>query len=254
MWLALREEMDAAARSSDVTAAVVRALPHDRPVRAVDLGTGTGSNIRYLAPRLPSPQRWLAVDREPLLLTMVPSGVETFQRELDELHADLFAGRVLVTASALLDLVSVSWIEHLAAHCRSAGAAVLFALTYDGRSACSPHDEDDEAILELFNRHQRANDKGFGRAAGPDGAAAAVRAFRAAGYDVQQARSDWLLPPESPEVQRLLVAGWAEAALEVAPDRAAMIDAWLRRRLAHVDAATSRIVVGHVDVGGWPIR
>src|SRR5512145_1693947 len=34
----------------------------------VDLGAGTGANLRYLAPRLGSPQDWLAVDSDPVLL------------------------------------------------------------------------------------------------------------------------------------------------------------------------------------------
>jgi hypothetical protein len=43
--------------------------------------------------------------------------------------AGMFSRQHLVTASALLDLVSESWMKTLAARCRDAGAAVLFALT-----------------------------------------------------------------------------------------------------------------------------
>src|SRR5581483_1374987 len=105
----------------------------------------------------------------------------------------LFAGSQLVTASALLDLVSDRWLSELAASCRTAGAAALFALTYDGRSTCDPGEPEDEDIRALMNRHQRNNDKGFGRAAGPDAAAAAVRAFESSGYRVRTESSDWAL-------------------------------------------------------------
>src|SRR5690348_13019004 len=55
-WLARREAADAAARSEDLLAAVLEALPSSRPLRVLDLGTGTGSNVRYLSARLPRPQ------------------------------------------------------------------------------------------------------------------------------------------------------------------------------------------------------
>ena len=172
---------------------------------------------------------------------------------LGALDAAIFEGRHLVTASALLDLVSETWLRTLAAHCQAAGAAVLFALTYNGRSRCSPVEaEDDEAVRELMNRHQRSNDKGFGRAAGPDAVDAAERCFSERGYRVQRAPSDWVLPPEARELQRQLVEGWAEAAAAIAPERTPMIRAWLARRLAHIDAGRSRIIVCHEDLAAWP--
>ncbi|HEV3062803.1 MAG TPA: class I SAM-dependent methyltransferase [Vicinamibacterales bacterium] len=258
-WLALREPADAAARSTEVTQAIVDALPREGPVRALDLATGTGANIRFLAPRLPGPQEWIAVDRDPVLLAHVhadvPADVTALRMELGSLGdpalSGLFAGRHLVTASALLDLVSESWIAALANRCREVGAVVLFALNYDGRSACSPREPEDDFVLELFNRHQKGNDKGFGTAAGPDADDCAARSFAAAGYRVRRAQSDWALAPESPGLQRALITGWAQAASEVAPDRVDLIGRWLARRLAHVSAGRSSVRVGHHDLAAW---
>jgi hypothetical protein len=255
-WLALREPADAAARSTDVTQALVDALPREGPVRALDLATGTGSNIRFLASRLRGPQEWIAVDRDPVLLARVPADVTSLRMDLGSLRdpalSSLFAGRHLVTASALLDLVSESWIAALANRCREVGAAVLFALNYDGRSVCSPREPEDGLVLELFNRHQKANDKGFGTAAGPDADDCAARSFAAAGYRVSRARSDWKLGPESQRLQRALIAGWAQAASEVAPDQADVIGGWLVRRLEHVSGGRSSVRVGHHDLAAWP--
>ena len=72
-WLALREPADIAARSAALTQAIAAVLPDARPLRILDLGSGTGSNIRYLSTRLPEPQDWLAVDRDPDLLAALPS-------------------------------------------------------------------------------------------------------------------------------------------------------------------------------------
>jgi hypothetical protein len=254
-WLALREPFDAAARSDALTRAIAAALPRARPLEIVDLGAGRGSNARYLAGRLPLPQQWLLVDEDATLLADVGGltpDFETRQMNLGALDPAIFEGRHLVTASALLDLVSETWLRSLATHCGAIGAVGLFALTYNGQSRCSPMEPEDDAVRELMNRHQRSNDKGFGRAAGPDAVDAAERSFLEVGYRVQRAASDWLLPPEARELQRQLVEGWAQAATEIAPGESAMTLSWSRRRLAHIDAGRSRIIVCHEDLAVWP--
>jgi hypothetical protein len=264
-WLALREPADVAARSTALTEAVAGVLSADRPLRVLDLATGTGSNVRYLTGRLPDPQHWLVVDRDPVLLAEVPArmsawanaggsdlGAETRRVDLGALaDADIFSGRHLVTASALLDLVSEAWLRTLAARCRESGAAALFALTYNGQFRCSPAEPEDDAIRELMNRHQKT-DKGLGGpAAGPDAAACAARCFAEAGYHVRRDASDWVLPPEARELQRQLIEGWADAAAEIAPEQSTVIHDWLARRLAHVESGSSRVIVCHEDLAAW---
>jgi hypothetical protein len=53
-------------------------------------------------------------------------------------------------------------------------------------------------------------------------------------------------------MQRLLIDGWAHAATEISPEYATVIERWHARRLAHVDAGRSHIVVGHDDLAAWP--
>src|SRR5262249_54422691 len=67
-WLALREPADAVARSERLTNEIAAALGHHHRLNILDLASGPGSNLRYLAPRLPRPQRWLVVDRDPVVL------------------------------------------------------------------------------------------------------------------------------------------------------------------------------------------
>jgi hypothetical protein len=225
-------------------------------LRILDLGSGTGSNVRYLSSRLPVPQHWLVVDRDSDLLAEAPERsatchIETLCRNLGVLdEPDLFSGRHLVTASALLDLVSATWLRALAARCRASGAAALFALTYNGQSSCVPAEPEDDTIRSLMNRHQKT-DKGFGAAAGPDATDEAARSFAAVGYQVRRETTDWVLPPEARALHQRLIEGWAEAAAEIAPERSAMIRGWLARRLAHVEAGRSQLVVGHEDLAAW---
>lgn len=287
-WLQLREPSDAAARSADVTRALAGAVADLRTVRVLDLGTGTGSNIRYLTPHLPRRQRWLIADRDPLLLALVPArmvpwasahGLDvrprpggctidgtSLQCEIDarvtdlcRLDDDLFEGQDVVTASALLDLASAPWLQALAERCREAGAAALFTLTYNGWSTCAPEEPEDEAIRDLLNRHQHT-DKGLGgAAAGPDAAELAPRCFEDEGFRVRTARTDWHLDSAHADMQRMLVDGWSEAALELIggngvspwPLTPADIEDWRRRRHDHIDAGRSRIAVGHTDMAAW---
>ena len=246
----------------------------------LDLAAGTGSNLRYLAEQLPGDQRWLLVDRDPALLNQIPERLSPWASahgykairegndmlfrsdrvlhrvavrrvDLNAIDDDgLLAGRALITASALLDLVSDRWLRTLAARCRTSGAAVLFALTYDGRIACTPAEPDDEAIRDLVNRHQRT-DKGFGEAVGPDASDLAQEYFAGAGYEVQRGPSDWVLQPDARELQRQLIDGWARAAESLSPADSRWIRAWRSSRLAHVEGNRSRLVVGHTDLAGW---
>jgi len=256
-WLALREPADHAARSEALTRRIATVLDANATLRVVDLGAGTGSNVRYLADRLPRPRHWLLVDTDPLLLSQARApdpGDAVAVRALnlgpvDTL--DVCAGCHLVTAAALLDLVSENWIGALTARCRAEHAAVLFALTYDGRSECEPPELDDNAVRLLFNEHQRRSDKGFGLAAGPAAASFAQRALLEAGYHVEVARSDWKLGPDMRELQRQLIQGWADAAAEVDPSASPEITSWLQRRLLHVDEGRSCIAVGHQDLAAW---
>jgi hypothetical protein len=280
-WLALREPADVAARSALLTREIVDAIGRGDPLSVLDLGAGTGSNLRYLAGRLHSPQRWLLVDRDASLLANVQARmsswaavhgynvktdgdrlvirgqrvdcrIETRCLDLGGLtDPGIFSDRHLVTASALLDLVSEAWLSALARHCRERGAAVLFALTYNGRSTSSPEEPEDKAIRELMNRHQRTSDKGFGPAAGPEAIECAARSFAVVGYHVRREASDWVLLPDMRELQRQLIEGWAEAALEIVPDQAAMVGSWLARRLAHIEAGRSRVIVCHEDLAAW---
>jgi SAM-dependent methyltransferase len=258
-WLALREPADTAARSESLTRLAGDRLALRGASRAIDLACGTGANVRYLAARLPVVPTWTIVDHDPALLDQArrllgngPLGADytlTARRlDLATLDPAVVAGHDLVTASALLDLVSAAWLDALAGACRRANAVVLLTLTFDGRIECTPPHPDDELVRGLVLRHQR-HDKGFGPALGPDAASVAEACFNTAGFAVRTAHSDWQL--DSPRLQRELITGWARAAAEIDPVDAPRIAAWEQRRQAHVLEGRSRIRVGHRDLVAW---
>jgi SAM-dependent methyltransferase len=252
-WLSLREPCDTRARSEEFVFDLRSRLP-SRPLQVIDLGSGTGSNIRFMAPRLGGEQHWTAVDNDSSLMEGRDFRCNVTHRHVDlatDLKALPLAACDLVTASALLDLVSAAWLELLASACAEARAAVLFALSYDGRVGLEPSEPDDEWLIDLINRHQHG-DKGFGPALGPEATRQACDAFAAVGYQWRITASDWVIEPAEQALQRELIAGWIGAALELAPSERDRIERWGRRRNALVSAGTSRIRVGHQDFVAWP--
>jgi hypothetical protein len=212
--------------------------------------------MRFVAGKLPQPQEWLLLDHDADLLEHARqhAGVAIGTRVVDLAKVDelseLVSGRDLVTASALLDLVSEEWLRAVCSICFRQRSLVLFALSYDGRMTCAPEDPEDELVRSLVNHHQRTH-KSFGQALGPDASARASDILDGLGYDVVRDRSDWVLDRESNELQRQLIEGWVAAATKIAPMETELIAAWRVRRLKHLRTGESSMIVGHEDLGAF---
>ena len=117
-WLDLREPADAAARAGELVDLLRRRLPATGRLVIHDLGCGTGSMGRWLAPLLPGPQHWVLHDRDADLLDLAaatlpgrgrrrgPVTVETRRPTSPGCSPADLAGATLVTASALLDMLT----------------------------------------------------------------------------------------------------------------------------------------------------
>ncbi|WPZ33649.1 class I SAM-dependent methyltransferase [Thalassobaculum sp. OXR-137] len=244
-WLALRAPYDTAARASALERRLadwLSARSGPEPLSVVDLGAGSGNNMAHLAQHLPAGQSWTLVDADGALLEEAARrhpGVSVRQADLaGDLAALIPEGTGLVTASALIDLVSEAWLARLAAWVQEIRCALLVVLTYDGRILWEPELAGDGEIRDLMNRHQRG-DKGFGPALGPEAPVTLSRLLPG----VETAMSDWQIAAGEPAMRAALVAGWAGAAAEIAPDRAAAIEAWRDRASSEPRA----LAVGHAD-------
>lgn len=260
-WLALRAAADRRARDPLLLRAVRQRLAgHEaegKPLHIVDLGAGTGSTLRLLAPLLPSLQRWTLVDDDAALLASARASLRTAKQIIvRRLCADLADIRRLpeilheadlITASALFDLVSENWCRGLLRSSARLRITLYAALTYDGRTVLHPPDPFDGVVRSLFHQHQRG-DKGFGPALGPDAPAALVRFAAASGAVVRSARSDWRLGPGDTVLLQLLVSGWAKASREIKPEAAEAINSWMAQRLREIEARRLRARIGHRDV------
>jgi hypothetical protein len=226
-WLALREPADAAARSAELAERLGRhAVIHD-------LGGGSGSMGRWLAPRLPGPQHWVVHDRDPALLELVAipaATVETRESDITRLTPDDLAGADLVTASALLDLLTADELDRMLAAC--AGLPMLLTLTVTGRVALDPPDPLDARIGAAFNDHQRRDGL-----LGPD----AVDRLR--GRAIVRP-SPWRLGNDDAGLIAEWLDGWIAAACEQEPALAAEAAAYRDRRLT----GPLTVTVDHADL------
>jgi len=259
-WLALREPYDGRARNRDVLASVAAAASAADAAAVVDLACGTGATLRAIAPCLPPRQDWRLVDNDLSLLARAAAGkavpgIAVTRIPVDlarDLEAALDGPVNLVTASALLDLVSAAWLDRLVTEVAARRLPFYAALNYDGRVTFDPADPLDAAVIAAVNEHQRT-DKGFGPALGPRAAEAAIARFQAANYAVVHGRSDWHLLPRDRDIQRDMLAGWAGAAREIGAVSLAEAAGWLTRRRDLLAAGRSTITVGHVDIFACPI-
>ncbi|MFG2452604.1 class I SAM-dependent methyltransferase [Streptomyces sp. M41(2017)] len=262
-WLRLREPADAAARAADLLDPL-RVRLANRPVRGGDLvihdlGCGTGSMGRWLAPRLDGAQHWILHDRDPYLLHFATVGapraaadgshvgVTTQRGDIGRLTADALAGASLVTASALLDVLTGEEIDRLAAACAGAGVPALLTLSVVGRVELSPADPLDAEIGEAFNAHQRRGER-----LGPEAVTAACEAFGRYGATVRAHPSPWRLGPDRAELTAEWLRGWVGAAVEQRPDLAERAASYLSARLEACAAGELSVLVHHSDVLALP--
>jgi SAM-dependent methyltransferase len=258
-WLALREPADAAARSTALVEELHPYLADDRVTMVHDLGCGTGSMARWLAPRLSGPQHWVLHDRDAELLALAEAdpprgssdgaqvGVETRHHDITRLAPSVLEDASLVTVSALLDMLTSDELDRLVHDCASTGCPLLLTLSVTGRVELAPADPADRAFAAAFNEHQRrASD--IGRRLGPDALEAAVDGFARLGREVEVRPSPWRLGPDSAELTREWLAGWVGPACEQRPELEQLRHSYVERRLAELEEGRLSVTVHHQDV------
>jgi hypothetical protein len=262
-WLTLREPADAAARALSLVDEVRSYLqPHGRAI-IHDLGSGTGAMARWLAVQLTGPQHWVMYDRDEELLTRAttapptcasdgaPVTVEARRCDITRLAPGKFAGAHLITASALLDMLTAEELDRLVVSCAGAACPVLITLSVTGRVDLAPADPFDQAVTDAFNAHQRRT-AGTRKLLGPDAVDAAVDGFTRLGVDVMLRPSPWLLDAGHAALSAEWFSGWLDAACEQQPGLRAAARSYARRRLTEAAAGQLSVTVHHVDLLARP--
>lgn len=267
-WLALREPVDHRSTSKDLRGQVAARFANASPVQVMDLGCGSGSNLRALAEFLGREQRWTLVDWDESLLAHArfslsqwgedasgDQGTLVIHRgerriEVSFERADL-ARHVahaldrpldLVTAAAFFDLVSEDWMGGFAASLAARATPLYTTLIYNGAERWSPPHALDEAMLRAFHAHQHG-DKGFGPASGPGAADALSRALARCGYRISRASSPWIMDRADASLIAELAAGAATAVRESGLVSPRDVKSWLAAR-----REAEGCEIGHTDL------
>ncbi len=261
-WLALRETEDARARSRDLARAAEPFLGA-RPIVIHDLGSGTGSMMRWLAPLLPGPQSWVLHDwnaslteralddPHPLDRDNAPVAVSSRTGELAHLDAADLRGASLVTASALLDVLTAREAHAIVQSCVDVGAPAFFSLSVTGDVDLRPGDPRDKGFATAFNAHQRRQ-AGDRRLLGRYGAAIVHGLFEQAGWRVRKATTVWRLGQTEGRLLGEWFDGWADAAEEQHPELRKNAAAYRELRRSQLDRGELSAVIRHLDLLAWP--
>ena len=258
-WLNLREASDHKARDRHLLKTAANWLndlkSKDKVI--VDLGSGTGSTIRglqrytTLAPSI----QWRLVDNDPELLAEAVHrhseeySIESFLVDLSATQKLPLESVSLITASALLDLVSSNFIRDLCQLIKekNEGRPLGFysALNYDGCIKWTPFHPLDAAILMNFNTDQR-RDKGFGPALGPDATDFLKTQFHSTKFQCLSAKSPWLLGSADYLLTESLINGISGVAIQTGGLTNSDIQDWKTFRIENVRTGTCYL--GHTDI------
>ena len=267
-WLALREPVDHKARNPRVLGTCAEHFEARDSLRITDLGCGTGSNLRALAPHLPARQLWRLVDHDPALLAASADALRQWADvvqdngsglllekhgrtlQVEFCQADLVHGLEplldgeadLITAAALFDLCSPAWIKRFITRLAAQKAALYAVLIYNGEETWTPPHPADAAMLKAFITHQQTN-KGFGPAAGPQAPDCLVAALRQHQYGIVIGDSLWQLARDDAALIAALANGSAAAVDETGLVAGAVVERWRKARCT----ATS-CEIGHTDL------
>ncbi|BDW10424.1 hypothetical protein PSHI8_05060 [Polynucleobacter sp. SHI8] len=281
-WLGLREPVDHRSRNQDLQAQVMSYLAqiktvHPGSVRLTDLGSGTGSNLRALAPQLNSMQHWTLIDYDAALLhtarttllAWADSEIQTsilglavnpsaqvkplsiikqnktivVEFKCIDLYKDYRAildePADIITAAAFFDLVAEPWLSEF---CTYLSKPLYTVLTYDGIEKWSPPEMMDVEILKAFHQHQRT-DKGFGSALGPSAAERMQSLLQGRDFKVVSAQSNWMMDDHDRDLIEQLATGTARALREIGTLPNLVVDQWEKNR-----RQASNCEIGHVDL------
>jgi len=285
-WLALREPVDHRSRNLALQAQVIQFLEQIQSVvpgsiHITDLGSGTGSNLRALAPYLGLKQSWTLVDYDadllrsarasliawadnvvnvnegeseftasdlihPLTITKNSNTIAIEFKCADLVHdyqTILDKPADLITSAAFFDLVAESWLVDF---CAALTKPLYTVLTYDGKETWGPPNALDTDVLRAFHAHQ-STDKGFGAALGPRAAERLQSLLQNRGCVIACAPSPWRMDHRDHALIEQLALGTASAVREIGMLANSAIDQWEQARLQ-----ASHCEIGHIDLFAYP--
>lgn len=277
-WLQERYRFDAAARNKELEWEAIHQFAFLEHLQIVDLGSGTGANVRYYLEQFPQNQTWYCVEEDGMLrevfwqnmlelahadgyqpeqegdsLKMTKSGhwveihfVQGNLMELDKL-VDLLRTD-LILANAVFDLFSADQFAELIHVISHHSLSMLFSLNYEGM-AFFPQEEKDDFFIRQYNAHmQRPQD--FGHGMGPDASQVMKEALNKKLGHVKRGQSIWEIAQEDTEMLRFLLGFFEDALVDWWENEAekTAFNNWLEDKKAMLESGKLSAHVYHQDI------
>ncbi|MEO1615779.1 MAG: class I SAM-dependent methyltransferase [Planctomycetota bacterium] len=246
-WLSIRERLDREFRSESLARRFMQLAETTRLI--VDLGCGTGANLRYLSDHCKSSVPWRCVDCDEAVLAVAEtkhlrSGGEFRKADLaTDFKSALPDAPFAVTASAFLDITSKPWIGQLVEALQA--APLLISMTTTGGPIWNPPDDLDQQIEHCLASH-RVNDHGFGAAAGTSACQVLADELSMRGRTVEFKPTDWMLDAGERDVIDFFITGVVRrVSSELSGDR---LSEWLTIRRDQNSKGELQLIIPHADL------
>ena len=177
-WLFQREKIDNISKNKLIIKKINRYFKSDQNIKLMDLGTGTGSNFRFLSKKIvQKKQHWTLIDisKKSLLAAKNKISISNKIESLSIINKNLikninqvdFNEFDIVTGSAFLDIMPLDWFKKFYQQNKKT-KIIYFAINYDGFFQFYPKHKHDKKVLHLFNNDQKSIKYKKVKAVGPD--------------------------------------------------------------------------------------
>ena len=177
-WLFQREKIDNISKSKLIIKKINNFFKIEQDVKLMDLGTGTGSNFRFLSKKIvQKKQNWTLIDISKKSLLAAKNHIQINNKIINvsivnknlikNINKVDFKKFDIVTGSAFLDIMPFEWFKKFYQENKKT-KVVYFAINYDGFFQFYPKQKYDKEMLIMFNDDQKSIKHKNDRAVGPD--------------------------------------------------------------------------------------
>ena len=282
-WLAHRFTCDAEARHPGIEHQFLAFFEqHQTPLKVVDVGSGTGANVRYYFDRIPHEQEWILIEQNEQLRDECCRSLVAFAQERgyhwqqqdgtflltdDQKTAtvQLMSGRIehieqladlartdVVTANAVFDLLSFEQFDTLVGKLVQHEVCLLATLNYYETSFL-PFSEEDHRFMRWYHMHMK-RPQPTGIAMGPDCSEEMLDLLAQHHMMIEQEGSQWHLKKNATTMHHYLLhfIEHAVAELSLSADEQRDFDTWLTHRKSLCRQRQLEIIVDHSDIFAYP--
>ena len=283
-WLAHRFACDAEARHDEIEHKFLDFFrQHQTSLKIVDIGSGTGANVRYYFDKIPHAQEWTLIEQSTYLLEecrhslsafaqehnyswqaqgdaflltdteektatikLVPGRLEHIEQLTDLPHTDV------VTANAVFDLLSFEQFDALVSTLARHDVCLLATLNYYETSFL-PFSDQDHRFTHWYHMHMK-RPQPMGIAMGPDCSAEMLDLLAQHHMMIEQEGSQWHLKKCDLTMHRYILHFMKQAISELSLSQEEQRDfnAWLDRKKELCRQRELEIIIDHSDIFACP--